>query len=318
MDTASKDTPQSKDTRSAKRRSIRPDVASWPVIIGFLLPALLLYLIFVIYPISQSIRYSFYDWNGFGPLTDWVGLDNYASAFSDPLFVEAVKHNFIIIFLSLLLQIPFALAMALLLSRNLIGKGVFRVMFFAPYILSEVVTGVVWRQIYRPDGLLDQLLISVGAGDLTHLWLADPAIALYSLFFVISWKYFGFHMVLMLAGLQLIPSELEEAAAVDGATYWQGFRHVILPLLGPTIRVSVFLSIIGALQLFDIVWVTTRGGPVNSTSTMATYLVDWAFRRSQFGYASAVSVIVFGLSLIVALLYQRFVLSRDLEGAITS
>ncbi len=318
MDTSPTDTSQSKIARSDKRRSVQPDIAPWPVIVGFLLPALLLYVIFVIYPIAQSIRYSFYDWNGLQPLTDWVGLGNYVTAFSDPIFWEAVKHNFIIVFLSLLLQIPFALMMALLISQNLKGKGVFRVMFFAPYILSEVVTGVVWRQIYRPDGLLDQLLISAGAGSQTHLWLADPSIALYSLFFVISWKYFGFHMVLMLAGLQQIPSELEEAAAVDGATYWQGLRYVTLPLLGPTIRVSVFLSIIGALQLFDLVWVTTKGGPVNSTSTMATYLVDWAFRRSQFGYASAVSVIVFGLSLFVALLYQRFVLRRDLEGAITS
>jgi raffinose/stachyose/melibiose transport system permease protein len=317
INTSLRDPLQKEVSRSGKRRSIAPDVTSWPVIIAFLLPALLLYAIFVIYPISQSIRYSFYDWNGLEPLTDWIGLENYVSAFSDPLFLEALKHNFIIITLSLLLQIPFALMMALLINGNLKGRGVFRVMFFAPYILSEVVTGVVWRQIYRPDGLLDQILISLGAGDLTHLWLADPSIALYSLFFVISWKFFGFHMVLLLAGLQLIPRELEEAAAVDGAGSWHRFRYITLPLLGPTIRVSVFLSIIGALQLFDLVWVTTRGGPVNSTATMATYLVDWAFRRSQFGYASAVSVIVFGLSLIVALLYQRFVLNRDLEGALS-
>ncbi len=317
MAISTKDKPQSKATRSGKGSSIRPDVASWPVIIGFLLPALLLYLIFVIYPIVLSIRYSFFDWNGLGPLTDWVGLGNYAKALSDPLFLEAVQHNFIIIILSLLLQIPFALSMALLISRNLKGEGVFRVMYFAPYILSEVVTGVVWRQIYRPDGVFDVILNSIGAGSLTNEWLANPNIALYSLFIVISWKFFGFHMVLMLAGLQQIPKELEEATAVDGATYWQGLRHVTLPLLGPTIRVSVFLSIIGALQFFDLVWVMTKGGPVNSTSTMATYLVDWAFRRSQFGYASAVSVIVFGLSLIVALLYQRFVLRRDLEGAIS-
>jgi len=318
MDNSLKETAQIEVVRLGKRRSLRADVTSWPVIIGFLLPALLLYAFFVIYPISQSIRYSFYDWNGLEPLTQWVGLENFTNAFSDPLFLEAIRHNFIIIFLSLLLQIPFALAMALLLSRNLIGRGVFRVMFFAPYILSDVVTGVVWRQIYRPGGLLDQLIAWFGIGSATHEWLADPKIALYSLFFVISWRFFGFHMVLMLAGLQLIPTDLEEAAAVDGATFWQSLRHITLPLLGPTIRVSVFLSIIGALQLFDLVWVTTKGGPVNSTATMATYLVDWGFRRSQFGYASAVSVIVFGLSLIVALLYQRFVLSRDLEGTITS
>jgi raffinose/stachyose/melibiose transport system permease protein len=284
----------------------------------FLLPALLLYGLFVLYPIAQSIRFSAYDWNGLTPLTEWVGLQNFRDAFADPLFIEAIQHNFIIIGLSLALQIPFAISLAVLLSRNLKGRGLFRTMFFAPFILSEVVTGVVWRQIFRPQGLFDVMLSTVGAESLSREWLADPSIALYSLFFVISWKYFGFHMILIMAGLQTIPDELEEAASIDGATWWQGFRFVTLPLLGPTIRVSVFLSIIGALQLFDLVWVTTKGGPVNATATMATYLVDWGFRRGQFGYASAVSVILFGLSLVVALLYQRFVLRRDLEGALTN
>jgi raffinose/stachyose/melibiose transport system permease protein len=305
-------------SRRGRRSHRRPGVAPWPVIAMFLLPALLLYGLFVLYPITQSIRYSGFDWNGLEPLTEWVGLQNFRDAFADPLFIEAIQHNFIIIGLSLALQIPFAISLAVLLSRKLRGRGLFRTMYFAPFILSEVVTGVVWRQIYRPDGLFDVMLGSVGAGSLSREWLADPDIALYSLFFVISWKYFGFHMVLIMAGLQTIPNELEEAASIDGATWWQGFRFVTLPLLGPTIRVSMFLSIIGALQLFDLVWVTTKGGPVNSTATMATYLVDWGFRRGQFGYASAVSVIIFALSLVVALLYQRFVLRRDLEGALTN
>jgi raffinose/stachyose/melibiose transport system permease protein len=284
----------------------------------FLLPALLLYSLFVLYPIIQSIRFSAYDWNGLTPLNEWVGLQNFRDAFADPLFIESIQHNFIIIGLSLALQIPFAISLAVLLSRNLKGRGLFRTMFFAPFILSEVVTGVVWRQIFRPEGLFDVMLSTVGAESLSREWLADPSIALYSLFFVISWKYFGFHMVLIMAGLQTIPNELEEAASIDGATWWQGFRYVTLPLLGPTIRVSVFLSIIGALQLFDLVWVTTKGGPVNATATMATYLVDWGFRRGQFGYASAVSVILFALSLVVAVLYLRFILRRDLEGALTN
>jgi raffinose/stachyose/melibiose transport system permease protein len=287
------------------------------VVFGFLLPALILYGVFVIYPITQSIRYSGYEWNGLAPLTEWVGLQNFMDAFADPDFIEAIQHNFIIIGLSLALQIPFAISLAVLLSRKLKGRGLFRTMYFAPFILSEVVTGVVWRQIFRPEGLFDVMLGSVGVDSLSREWLADPSIALYSLFFVISWKYFGLHMVLIMAGLQTIPDELEEAASIDGATWWQGFRYVTLPLLGPTIRVSIFLSIIGALQLFDLVWVTTKGGPVNATATMATYLVDWGFRRGQFGYASAVSVIIFVLSLFVALLYQRFVLRRDLEGALT-
>ena len=109
---------------------------------------------------------------------------------------------------------------------------------------------------------------------MVHEWLADPDIVLYSLFFVISWKYFGFHMILLLAGLQQIPKELHEAASIDGASAWQTFRHVTLPLLGPTLRISIFLSIIGALQLFDLVWVTTKGGPIGASSTMATYLYD--------------------------------------------
>ena len=147
------------------------------------------------------------------------------------------------------------------------------------------------------------------------LWLANPDIVLYSVFFVMSWKYFGFHMILMLAGLQQIPRELDGGRGVDGATPWQTFRHITLPLLGPTLRVSAFLAMIGSLQLFDLVWVMTGGGPVDASNTMATYLIDWGFRRSEFGYASAVSVIVFTLSLVVALAYQRWVLRRDIEGA---
>ncbi len=248
-----------------------------------------------------------------------MGLQNFRDAFADPLFIEAITHNGIIIGLSLLLQIPFAVALAVLLTRNLKGRGVFRTMYFAPFILSEVVTGVVWRQIYRPDGLFDQILGS-GGRRRRHQGVAgrpsrSPSTACSS---SSPGSTSASTWCLILAGLQLIPTELEEAAAIDGASWWQGFRYVTLPLLGPTIRVSMFLSIIGALQLFDLVWVTTKGGPVNATATMATYLVDWGFRRTQFGYASAISVIVFGLSLIVALLYQRFVLRRDLEGALTT
>ena len=285
----------------------------WSMVIVFLAPALLLYGVFVLYPIVQSLRYSMYDWNGLESLDHFVGLDNFRRAFHDPLFRDAVRHNAIIVLLSLAIQIPCALGLAVLLNARLPGRALLRTLFFAPYVLSEVVTGVVWRQILRPEGLLDHILDGAGAGGLVHEWLADPNVVLYSLFFVISWKYFGFHMILLLAGLQQIPKELGEAAAIDGASAWQRFRHVTLPLLGPTLRVSIFLSIIGALQLFDLVWVTTKGGPIGSSSTMATYLYD-QFRKNLFGYASAVSIVIFVLSLVVALLYQRFALRRDLQG----
>lgn len=278
----------------------------------FLLPALLLYVFFVLYPVAQSIRFSFWDWNGLTEPSP-VGLDNFARAFSDPDFLEAMTHNGIIIVLSLLLQLPVALGLAVLLNQKLKGRGLLRALFFAPYILSEVVTGVVWRQIYRPSGLLDQILIGVGAEGAVREWLADPDIVLYSLFFVISWQYFGFHMVLMLAGLQQIPGELKEAAAMDGGSSWKIFRHVTLPLLMPTVRVSMFLSIVGALQLFDLVWVVTRGGPIGASSSMATFLYD-QFLINLWGYASAVSIIIFLLSAVFAFFYQRTALRRDLDG----
>lgn len=286
----------------------------WPVIVVFILPGLLLYGTFVLYPIVQSLRYSLYDWNGLESLDQFVGLGNFRRAFGDALFRGALKHNLILMVLGVTLQIPFALALAVLLDSKIKGRALMRTVFFAPYILSEVVTGVVFRQILRPGGLVDQSLEGAGADGLVHGWLSEPKIVLYVLFVVISWKYFGFHMVILLAGLQGIPKELHEAASIDGASRWEQFRYVTLPLLAPTVRVSAFLSMIGVLQLFDIVWVTTKGGPIGSSSTMATYLYD-QFRKSLFGYASAVSIIIFAISLIIALGYQRFALSRDLEGS---
>jgi raffinose/stachyose/melibiose transport system permease protein len=283
----------------------------------FLLPALSLYAIFVLFPIAQAVRFSFFKWNGLQPLTDFVGLANYQRALADPVFLGAVAHNVLIIVLSLAIQIPFALGLALMLNRPMRGRSVLRLVFFAPYVIAEVITAVVWSLILQPDGLADGVLHAVGLGSLYQPWLADPQTVLLALFVVISWKYFGFHMILLLAGLQGIPRELDEAASIDGASRRQSIRFITLPLLGPTLRVSVFLSIIGALQLFDLVWVTTHGGPVNASNTMATYMFDWGFRRYQLGYGSAVAVILFSLALVVALAYQRFVMRRDIQGAVT-
>jgi len=284
----------------------------------FLLPALVLYSVFVLFPIVQAVHYSFFKWNGLTPLTDFVGLANYQRAIAEPVFQGAVQHNVFVIVLSLIVQIPFALGLALMLSRRFRGRAILRLVFFAPYVIAEVITGVVWSLLLQPGGLAQGALTAVGLGSLYQPWLADPNTVMLAMFFVISWKYFGFHMILLLAGLQGIPHELEEAAAIDGATRRQAIRYVTLPLLGPTLRVSIFLSIIGALQLFDLIWVTTGGGPVNASNTMATYMFDWGFKRFQLGYGSAVAVILFAFALILALAYQRWVLRRDIEGAMTT
>jgi raffinose/stachyose/melibiose transport system permease protein len=298
---------------SARRRSTKLTTA-----VLFVLPALTVYAIFVVIPVIQAIYYSGFKWNGLKPLTDFVGLANYERALSDPVFHSAIAHNAFFVTLSLVIQIPFALSLALMLNGRFRGRALFRLIFFAPYVLSEVITAAIFQLLLMPDSLVDQAMASAGLGALTQLWLADRSIVLITLFVVISWKYFGFHMILLLAGLQGIPRELEEAAAIDGASRRQSIRYVVLPLLGPTLRVSVFLSIIGALQLFDLIWVTTGGGPANASNTMATYLFDWGFRRFQLGYGSAVAVILFGMSFLIALAYQRFVLRRDTEGAITT
>jgi raffinose/stachyose/melibiose transport system permease protein len=283
----------------------------------FVAPALLLYLAFVLLPIGLAGYYSFWHWNGLGPLNDFIGLDNYGRAFSDDVFRGAILHNGILVALSVLIQLPLGLALALLLNGRLRGRAALRMVYFAPYVLSEVITAVIWLLMLQPDGLVDKALRLVGLGGLVHLWLADVHLVLYTMFVVITWKYLGFAIILFLAGLQGIPHELQEAAAVDGAGYWQRVRHIMLPLLGPTIRIWMFLSVIGALQLFDLIWIMTLGGPAGSSATMATYLIDRGFRRYEFGYGSAVAVILFMVSLVFAILYQRYVLRRDIEGALT-
>jgi raffinose/stachyose/melibiose transport system permease protein len=290
----------------------------WLTIAFFLLPALILYLLFVVVPIVQAAHFSLFKWNGIGPLVDFVGLKNYQVALASNVFWTAVSNNVLIIVLSLLLQIPFSLGLAVLLNRRFPGRAVFRLLFFVPYVLSEAITGIVFRLLLQPGALVDAGLGRVGLGGLIQDWLGDPNVVMISLFVIISWKYFGFHMIILLAGLQGIPHEIEEAALIDGAGRWQSFRYVTLPLLGPTLRVSVFLSMIGALQLFDMVWVMTGGGPLGVSTTMAINMFKTGFKNQQMGYGSALAVILFLCALVVALLYQRYVLRRDVDGAITA
>ncbi len=277
----------------------------------FVAPALTLFVLFIVVPVVQAGRYSLYRWNGLGPMVDFVGLENYANALRDQIFTDAVMHNLIIVVLSIVIQLPLGLAIALLLNREIRGRTVLRVVIFVPYVLAEVVAGVVWFMLLQPGGAMDGMLEAVGLGGLTRLWLGDPEIALYTVMVVLTWKYLGLAIILFLAGLQGVPTDLYEAAQLDGASWWQVQRRITIPLLGPTIRTWAFLSMIGSLQLFDMVWILTKGGPANSTMTMATYLINQGTDRSLYGYASAVAVLLFGISLVLAAAYQIFVLRRD-------
>ena len=303
------------DVRGGARSRLR---AKWLTIALFAAPALVLYVVFVLFPIVQAAHYSVFKWNGLQPLTDFIGLKNYEVALANDRFRSAVGNNVLVVVLSLGLQIPFSLALAVMLNRRFPGRAVFRLLFFLPYVLSEAITGIVFSLMLRPHSIVDTALTGAGLGGYIQDWLGDSTFVMVTLFVIISWKYFGFHMILLLAGLQGIPRELEEAALIDGAGRWQAFRHVTLPLLGPTLRVSVFLSMIGALQLFDMIWVMTKGGPLGASNTIAILMFKSGFRSQQMGYGSALAVLLFIVALVLALAYQRFVLRRDVDGALTA
>lgn len=282
-------------------------------------PAVIFFFGFVIFPVLMAAYYGFFSWQGYGPAVDFVGLKNYLTILTDPTFLEALRHNGFIVVMSIVLQGPVAIFLALLLNRRMRGQSVIRVLIFVPYVISEVVVGTGWSLMLQTNGALNGLLEKLGLGGFAHDWLSDPNIAIWTLMAILTWKYVGFAVILFLAGLQGIPEELYEAAALDGASYWQTQRRITLPLLAPTLRIWAFLSIIGALQLFDLVYIIW-GQYVASTagtSTMATYMVVNGRNAGNYGYGNAVAVVIFLISLVIALIYQRFVLRRDTAGALT-
>jgi len=282
------------------------------LIVLFLLPALILFLLFVIYPIFRSIYFSMFDWNGLGPAVDFVGLQNFKDILTDKVFLKAISNVLLIIVFSVGIQLPLALALAVMVGRGLPGRGLFRTIFFMPYVLSEINVAIMWMLLYNPDpdrGLLNAIVTALGGESIG--WMSNTDIVLVSIFIALTWKYFGFHMLLYLAGLQNIPLELEEAARIDGANSFQNFFYITLPLLGSTIRTSVYLSVLGSIQQFIMVWIMTKGGPVNASETLATYMYRFGFVRFQLGYGSAVAIYMFILCLIFSLIYQRLTRRPD-------
>jgi len=284
----------------------------------FLAPALVVFLTFVVYPILQSVYYSLFNWKGFGPAVDWVGLDNYVSILSDQIFMKAVGNGLLIVVLSLVIQLPMSLALALMVGRDLPGRAFFRTIFFMPYVISEVITAIMWLGLYNPDperGFFNALLVLI-PGVNAQAWLGDTSQVMACLFVVLTWKYFGLHMLLYMAGLQNIPAEIEEAARIDGANRRQLLGYITLPLLGGTIRTSVYLSVIGSLQQFILVWIMTKGGPVNASEVMATYMYRFGFVRFWLGYGCAVALVMFLICLAFSVVYQRLARQPDYLGGV--
>ncbi|MFS0752608.1 carbohydrate ABC transporter permease [Oceanobacillus sp. 1P07AA] len=274
------------------------------IIIG-LLPAFLIYAVFAIYPILQSFYYSLMEWDGFTDMT-FIGLDNFRNLFEDPLFWNSVKNNLYVVFASVLGQVPIALFFALLLNRKIKGVKFFRAVGFLPVVLSTVVISLTWSLIYNSqNGMLNEFLRTVGLGFMAQNWLGDTKWVMIAVLVTVVWQFVGLYFIIFLAALQNVPTEVLEAAKMDGASEWTTTFKITIPMIWDTIIVAVILCISGSLKTFDLIYVMTNGGPAHSSDVMALYMFHETFNNLQYGYGSAVSVFIFFFSLILIFIVTK-------------
>lgn len=269
----------------------------------FLFVPLTLLGIFTYYPIIRGVILSFCDYNMFTKKVSWVGLKNYEEIFRNKYFYEALINIF-----KYLVVVPFiqltAILTAILVNQKLPGIKFFRTLFYIPVITGSVIVSMTWRWIYNVDGLLNNLLLSIGIIKQPVLWLTDERFALYSVMFVTFWRGIGYYMVIYLAGLQNIPSELYEAARIDGANGRQILTRITLPLLSPTMLFCFTISSLAALKVFEEVFLMTQGG--SGTTTMMYLIYDYAFVRFKFGLSTATSVVFSGILIIFTIINFKF------------
>lgn len=257
----------------------------------YLLPALLVYGTFLLFPVFRTAQFSLYDWSGFGPAT-FVGFDNYLGLIGDRRFVDAISHSLYLILFYSVLPLVVGLVLAAILRRGQVkGMGFFRVLIFMPQVIALVVVAVAWRQIYTPGGTLNQMLGWIGI-ESDHGWLGDPGTALTAVGVIGFWIQLGLVMLLLLAGMSRIPNELYEAARLDGAGPISEFFGVTLPAVRGEIATALVLTIIAALKTFDLVYMTTSGGPGSSTTVPSYEVYNRAFQLKQVGSASAVAIVL--------------------------
>lgn len=278
---------------------MRTDVARRTFISLGLLPSILIYVVFVIIPVFWSAYYGFFDWKGLGEAT-FIGFDNFVEALKDNIFWLSLKNNLIIVIASVFGQVPIALLLALLLRKGNWFQKFIRASVFMPMVLSSVVIGIIWSTIYQPQiGLLNGLLDWVGLGEWKQAWLSNPDIAMWMIAIPLIWNYIGPYLIMFLAALSSIPSEMNDAAAIDGASGRKKLFSITLPMIWDTIKVAIVLCISGSLKAFDLIYVMTNGGPAHSTELLASYMYNSTFNVFRFGYGSAVSTLIIVISLVL-------------------
>jgi raffinose/stachyose/melibiose transport system permease protein len=281
----------------------------------FLLPALSLLAVFVLWPILSSLQLSFYDWNGITASRSFAGLANWKALLADGIFWRALRNNIIIVILSIAIQMPVAMALAVMLHRGGRTLKVFKVVYYFPMLMSTVAIGVLFKAVYDQQfGAINPLVVRLGFPSLAQDWLGDANIALFSLIVVICWQFIPFYMILFLARLMSIPVELREAAAIDGASGSQYFWRIELPQMRGILATAMTLSLIGSLKYFDLIWVMTEGGPSHATELMATYMYKQAFSSYRMGYGSAIATAMLAIVMIAALVATAAGQSRRTEA----
>jgi len=279
----------------------------------FLAVPLIIYLIWVIGPMVYTFYLSLTNWDGLSA-PEIIGTRNYVRLFKDPVFKISLINNLKWVISFITIPVIAGLALAMALNRAIPGDKFFKAAFYAPLVLSLVVSGLIWSWMYHPaHGLINEALRVIGLDALTQGWLSDADLVMWSIIAVGIWRQVGYVMILYLAGLQGVDPGLVDASKVDGASGWQTFRHVIFPLLAPVTVIVVVISIIDSLRAFDLVSVMTRGGPYNSSSVLANFMYIEAFNNYKMGYGAAISVILFLISLVFIFVYLWRVLQDELE-----
>lgn len=275
----------------------------------FLLPAILIMLVFVYYPVVVNFYYSLFDWSAIDPNWKYVGLKNYIDLFSDQLIPLSIRNNILYAGISVIFQVGLALVLAALLESRLIRPRwgtIFRNALFMPSVLAITVVALTWQLIYRPDtGLINQALRAFNLDFLTRTWLGEEGTAIYAIIAVSQWQWVGYCMVLFIVAIQAIPEELYESARMDGAGPIQQFVSITVPLVRETILVLTTVTVIGGFKVFDIIWVMTAGGPNNASHTLGSYLYRVGFRNDEMGYASAIASLLFVITFVLTVIQLR-------------
>ncbi len=307
MTTSSVTLPTQARRRPQSRRSLRQWLRKYLPSYLFILPALGLYAILVVYSFLSTIYFSMTDWDGAQPVKRFIGLENYQHLFQDQLMWLSLTHNLIWIAVGTLTPVVIGLVLATLVWSGVRGRIVFRTIFFMPVVLSTVVVGMIWAWIYHPMfGPINLILRAVGLESVARGWLGDLTWALYALLLAALWAYFGFCFVILLAALQNVDMELHDAAKIDGANAWRRFINVTVPQLRPVLTMLLAYTLVGGFNVFDIVYIMTKGGPANATEVLSTYTYTMAFKQNQVGYGAALTMIITVLSLAASFLFITF------------